>query len=439
MLICFQTELSSQNCLPEGITFTTQEQIDNFQTNYPNCTEIEGDVTICGIDIINLFGLNVLTAVGGNLNINHNDSLHSLTGLENLLNINGTLTIGHKNTPWGSGGNPSLNSLSGLDNLISVGGDLNIGANSNLMSLTSLDNLTIIEGSLCIGGGPGNGNQSLTSLKAFENLSSLGGDFSILWNFSLEDILGFGQLTYIPGSLIIDNNHDLNCLVGLNSVDSVGGGLLIWRNTSLNSLSGLESILSIGGDLEIWDNDVMTGLSGLNNLATIGGDLTVENNKALASLTGLDNIYPGSINNLNISKNDSLSACAVESICEYLVSSTGTISIYDNAPGCNSPEEVEEACLYIYVPKPVVESKFSISPNPFGSFIVIEFTLKQSSAIILQIIDLSGQEIFSIKKKSIIPGEHKVEVNGTPLKPGIYCCIISTNVGIQAKKIIKIN
>ena len=32
----------SQGCLPEGITFTTQEQIDNFQTNYPGCTEIEG-------------------------------------------------------------------------------------------------------------------------------------------------------------------------------------------------------------------------------------------------------------------------------------------------------------------------------------------------------------------------------------------------------------
>ena len=36
----------SQGCLPEGITFTTQEEIDNFQANYPGCTEIEGDVII---------------------------------------------------------------------------------------------------------------------------------------------------------------------------------------------------------------------------------------------------------------------------------------------------------------------------------------------------------------------------------------------------------
>jgi hypothetical protein len=44
-----QAALFSQ-CLPEGITFTTQEQIDNFQTNYPGYTEIEGDVNLCGFN-----------------------------------------------------------------------------------------------------------------------------------------------------------------------------------------------------------------------------------------------------------------------------------------------------------------------------------------------------------------------------------------------------
>jgi hypothetical protein len=56
---------SGQGCLPEGITFSTQDQIDNFQVNYPGCTEIEGFVIIQGNDISNLDGLSVLTAVGG--------------------------------------------------------------------------------------------------------------------------------------------------------------------------------------------------------------------------------------------------------------------------------------------------------------------------------------------------------------------------------------
>jgi hypothetical protein len=73
-------------CLPEGITFTTQAQIDNFQTNYPNCTELEGDVIIEGRSIINLNGLSILESIGGSLYIYiyNNPALTSLTGLDNV-------------------------------------------------------------------------------------------------------------------------------------------------------------------------------------------------------------------------------------------------------------------------------------------------------------------------------------------------------------------
>ncbi len=57
----------SQPCLPEGIWFETQEQIDNFQNNYPGCTEIMGTVLIEGSNITNLDGLQVITAIGGYL------------------------------------------------------------------------------------------------------------------------------------------------------------------------------------------------------------------------------------------------------------------------------------------------------------------------------------------------------------------------------------
>ena len=57
-------------CLAEGISFQSQTDVDNFQTNYPGCTEIEGDVTVFGNSINNLNGLNVLNSIGGNLKIN---------------------------------------------------------------------------------------------------------------------------------------------------------------------------------------------------------------------------------------------------------------------------------------------------------------------------------------------------------------------------------
>ncbi|MCD4697202.1 MAG: T9SS type A sorting domain-containing protein [Bacteroidales bacterium] len=96
------------HCLPDGITFTTQEGIDNFQSNYPGCIEIEGDVIINGDDIADLDGLEVLMAIGGNLSITGNDVLSDLTGLQNVMSIDGHLEIIS---------NPILTELTGLDNI----------------------------------------------------------------------------------------------------------------------------------------------------------------------------------------------------------------------------------------------------------------------------------------------------------------------------------
>lgn len=89
--------LSAQDgctCLPEGIVFSTQSQIDSFQINYPGCARIVGRVGIGDYywsvnEITSLEGLNVLTSIGGNLSIRHNDLLTSLSGLENLTTVGG--------------------------------------------------------------------------------------------------------------------------------------------------------------------------------------------------------------------------------------------------------------------------------------------------------------------------------------------------------------
>ena len=46
LLLGLAINMMSQSCLPNGIHFKRQYQIDDFVTNFPNCTEIEGDVII---------------------------------------------------------------------------------------------------------------------------------------------------------------------------------------------------------------------------------------------------------------------------------------------------------------------------------------------------------------------------------------------------------
>jgi len=82
ILVIIQLTAFSQSCLPLGITFHTQGEIDSFQVNYPGCTVIEGDVFIGdyggGSNINNLVGLNVLKSVGGNFSIRREWHVHRI-------------------------------------------------------------------------------------------------------------------------------------------------------------------------------------------------------------------------------------------------------------------------------------------------------------------------------------------------------------------------
>jgi hypothetical protein len=329
LLLC-QTEASSQPCLPNGITFTTQTQIDNFQINHPNCTEIEGHVKINGDDITNLNGLNVLTSIGGDLRINYNPVLTSLSGINNVISIEGRLMI------WG---NDALTSLTGLDNLTSIGGYLEIKNNDTLINLTGLDNVTSIGGSLEL-----YYNDGLTSLTGLDNMTSIGGTLFIQYNHALTKLTGLDNVTSIGGSLEFHYNKGLTSLTGLDNMISIGGHLRIVDNDALTKLTGLDNVTSIGGSLEFRYNDGLTSLTGLDNVTSIGGDLWISHNHVLTSLTGLSNIDAFSISDLSIVDNITLTTCDVQSICDYLTAPGGTIEIYDNATGCNSQEEVEEAC-----------------------------------------------------------------------------------------------
>jgi len=158
----------------------------------------------------------------------------------------------------------------------------------------------------------------------------------------------------------------------------------------------------------------------------------------IENIEALENIAPESISDLFIIDNPLLSQCNISNICQYLLAPGGTVEIYNNAPGCNSPEELEEACLYISVPEYDPQTEFTISPNPFGSSVLVEYALYQSSQVIVQILDLSGREILGLVNEAQNPGEHLTVIDGTGLKPGVYFCILKTGEGIQAMKMMKL-
>ena len=354
------------SCLPYGnYYFLSQDNIENFQMNYPDCSNLEGNVTIKGIDITDL------------------------NGLSQINSIRGSLMIGETYDPWI--GNPILTSLAGLEDLVSIGGNLWISSNDSLTSLAGLDNLDSIGGGLFIGllwGGSSNRNME-----------------------ALSSILALGNLNYIGGDLYI-------------------------QGTSCSSFFGLDSLIYVGANLEIYGNDYLISLSAFTNLLSIGGKVNISCNDVLPSLSGLDNIDPTSITGIWILNNNSLSTCAVMSVCDYLAMPGIDTWIQNNATGCNSQEEVEQACL-ISVVNPVGNSYFSLFPNPITASATLEYCLNKPSIVQLSIYDYHGN-LVEVNEKAQSQGKHQFIWHAEGKSAGIYFFLLKTNIGIhKAKRIIK--
>jgi len=312
----------AQGCLPEGISFYSQSEVDSFQYHYPGCSIIEGYVYL-GFDITNVNGLSVLTAIEGDLTISA-WQLSGLEGFQNLVSVGGALSIC---------ANPSLLGLEGLESLISIGGRLYIGSPdpiswswSGLKSIARLANLATIGGGLLI-----DRNDSLKSLAGLDNLVSIGGDLIITNNSRLSSCEASGICSYLAdpkGPVTIYGNSE-----GCNSPPEIAGncgvtlpclpfgnyyffsqsdidhfqdnypgctelkGDVTIHGNGINSLAGLSPVTSIAGDLCIGSimtpflgNPLLKSLTGLDNLEYIGGNLYISCNDSMTDLEGLNNL-----------------------------------------------------------------------------------------------------------------------------------------------------
>lgn len=231
-LLIFQFNSFSQSCLPEGITFISQAQVDSFQINYPGCSIIEGDLIIGPenswneIDINNLDSLIVLTSIEGNLKVWNNDVLANLIGLDSLSSIGADLIIET---------NSSIESLLGLEALTTIGGELKIYGGNYITSLNGIDNVSSIGSGISI-----SYSNALTDISSLSNLLSINGDITIFSNATLTSLLGLGNIDAATiSSLSISNNP----LLSYCEVQSICNYLVL-ENTTVdinNNASGCDS------------------------------------------------------------------------------------------------------------------------------------------------------------------------------------------------------
>jgi hypothetical protein len=132
--LLISTLTQAQDCSPNGLTFTDQEQIDSFPINYPTWTIINGDLTIKGSSIFQLDSLYQIEAVNGTLTIQDCDSLASVTGLSGLSTVHSASFLRL----------PNLKTIDCFENITSLDGDLTLLHCDSLSNISSFHNISNI-------------------------------------------------------------------------------------------------------------------------------------------------------------------------------------------------------------------------------------------------------------------------------------------------------
>ncbi|WP_353166654.1 T9SS type A sorting domain-containing protein [Empedobacter brevis] len=382
----------------------------------------------------NLNGLDQLTALSdgfddpqfaqSDLSIGYNAQLINLEGLK-LKKVNGSISIMN---------NESLQNLNGLQSLIQYNGDLRIQDNPKLTSIEALGNVTssIDEeyGLFGFGGLQIAGNPLLANLNGLHHIKTAGW-VSISGNHSLTDLKGLGNITKLS-ELSIYSNDKIENLNGLSPNLSTLGVLKIANNPQLVRLDGLNNLAALSrfGYIHLENNPLLNDLTALSNLRKMGYQssyLKLKNNQSLTSLKGLENIDANSLDNIMLTDSPNLSQCNVKSICDFLTNS-GENLIFNNATGCNSPQEILTACNLS-----IDDVKFSddliIYPNPVKTQFNIQ--LKTNEKIRqLKIYNMTGQEVYDNRF-------HQQHHNISHLSKGLYIVIIKTDTKSYQQKLIK--
>lgn len=205
--------------------------------------EITGNVRISGGivngDIFDLSPLKDLKIVGGYFDINQNDKIKTLEGL-NIELVRKSLRINS---------NSYLENLNGLDNLEIVNGSLEIAGNLMLENINSLGALKTVGNNLSIS------NNRITKISNINSLVNFNGILTINSNSLLESIENSFEVIDEFDFLNIHSNPNLREIKTFNNLKrlswlKIEGSLI----TNLDNFSRLESVFTI----DIYRNSLLS-------------------------------------------------------------------------------------------------------------------------------------------------------------------------------------
>lgn len=417
--------LNGLTALGGSITFQNNASATGI-SGFASLAHIPGDLTVTNNAMLTyLHGFTILDKIGtdstlGAFTISDNPAIDFLFEFGSLDTITSSLTI--QNAPVIS---DNISAFSELD----YAGSLRLAA-TGFNQLTAFSNLSGLGNALRI-----QSNNDLMNLSGLDNVIAFdqtGGTIEIIDNLQVQDLDELSGIDFnLPQSITIDNNANLLNINGLSSISGDLGtdGLIhIANNPMLGSLSGL-ALITGTSTLSIINNDVLLSLAGLNgithiNTGTMPASVTISQNGQLSNLGGLDNLSTfanncplvisenpqlmsiSALNNLDVTSlssveiqdNLQLAICNELWLCTYLGGSSINATIGNNDVGCQSENEIVQACD-LGLNENASPPEVSVYPNPADASINIYLSIGSVEKV--WITDISGNNVLEATTSSV--------------------------------------
>jgi len=294
--LAFVINCYSQNTYNGSIFLDGQNKVDSFPINYPNISNIHGDLTI--------------------INVNTLDSLIDLVTISGTLDISG-----------------NLSNFNGLNSLNYVGQTIFFNTTASSISCNGLNSLTFCANFRPEGNGTNISFNGLNNPNLVINIMHMVG-----MNFN--NFLGLSTTVQVDGLNLI--NCQFADFQGFENIDSMDV-LAIQNGTTFNSYNGLNSIEHIGTFL-INDANNPSDFTGLENLTSINEIEFYLYYLGNNSLNGLENIDHTKIDLLTIVN---INTCSVQWLCDYF--NNGNYGTVNGTGAClNVPVVLQNCNQYIY-------------------------------------------------------------------------------------------
>lgn len=417
--------LSNIKSIGGNFTITYTEQLINT-SDLVSLDEIRGAIIISDNE-----GLEDITEIanlsfhGTSIDIQNNQNLKSINGFNSYQDINDIKIIN----------NISLDSVQGFNGVKTILFDVRFNLNHNLQiidgfngldscrtlflqnnnslkNISGFESVRIIESQLSIGS-----NEVLSDIASFNNLRKtksiqltdfntkqfagfnsleiVSDDFQLSQSDSIITFICCNNLNYIK-RISISANRNLESVEAFNNLNSTQYIHLtlnpkIANFASLSNIQTIDSTLYLGGFEKLKNFNSFSNLNRVKYL-NISPSTTDFRPLSIRDISGFRNIDYDYLQSLTITHCPELSICEYKPICDFLKQTNSESNIHDNAEGCNSREEILEACMIVRTQEELFENHLSIYPNPSTGLIYLD-TEDDLQFVEYEIFDISGRTV----------------------------------------------